>query len=378
MKTTNTTGFLTAALAVTLALTALPQGASAGENCCLNNFRFSGGCMVVAQGSETCASIQAYLNSFDSVGKYYCGNTTIRGGWTLSDCANPAQSQAQTLTPEMSQPTQRIQQNESPVRPTQPQRAPAAGDANLMQVSAPLQVQFDADLDSSTQSAGQTVTGTLQNDLMNGDTVIAPAGSKVQAQLVPTSYWNNGSGDAFQVQATAIQVGDNVIPINGTAVQVQGEAATTGARVNVPQGTMVSFETAPAEQSQATFAASGGSWMEAFNSHDADGLAALYTQDAVFLPPNQPAVFGRDAIRATHQEFFATGDFKIDIEALETVVDGHLAYVAGRYRLWTDDGSLVDRGKYLEIWRAVDGQWLIHRDIYNSSLPLPDAEAKDE
>ncbi len=360
MKTLTIMRFAGTALAVTLVLTLLPKAAAADENCCLNNFRFAGGCMVVAHGSETCASIQSYLNSFDSVGKYYCGNTTVRGGWTLSDCSSPAQTQAQPLTPQQSQPTERIQQSQPSIRSSQPQNAPAASDANLMQVSAPLQVQFDSSLDPATQSAGQTVTGTLQNDLMDGDTVIAPAGSQVQAQIVPTSYWGDGSGDAFQIQATAIQVGDNVIPINGKSVQAEGS--------------MVSFETATADQSEThkpTLSASGSTWMEAFNSHDAEGLAALYTQDAVFLPPNAPAVFGRDAIRATHQEFFATGDLKIDIEALETVIDGQLAYVAGRYRLWTDDATLVDRGKYIEIWRAIDGQWLIHRDIYNSSLPLP-------
>ena len=108
--------------------------------------------------------------------------------------------------------------------------------------------------------------------------------------------------------------------------------------------------------------------MEAFNNHDAATLAALYAQDAVLLPPNEPAVFGRDAIRGAHQEVFAEGDFKIEIEPLETVIDDELAYVAGRYRMWTDDGTLVDRGKYIEIWRPVNGEWMISRDIYNSSI----------
>ena len=333
--------------------------------------------MVVARGSETCSSVLSYLNNFDSVGMYYCDNTTVRGGWTVSTCNDPARSQKKYLTPQTSQPTERIQQNQRSIGSSQPQTAPAASDANLMEVSAPLQVQFDSDLDTDTHGAGYMMTGTLQQDLMDGDTVVAPAGSQVQAKLVPTSFWNEGSGDAFQIQATGIQVGDNVIPISGTAVAAQGEISTSGSQIKVPQGSMVSFETATADPSDAhrpTFTANGGRWMEAFNNHDAESLATLYTEDAVFLPPNEPAVFGRDAIQATHQEVFATGDVKIDIEALETVIDGQLAYVAGRYRMWTDDGTLVDRGKYIEIWRTVNGEWLIHRDIYNSSIQPVAAE----
>ena len=377
MKKSPKTSFFVASLAAIVVVTLSPQGAAADEQCCLNNYRFAGGCMVVARGSETCASVLSYLNNFDSVGKNFCGNTTIRGGWSLGTCSGGAQTQPQTYTPQTTQSNERIQQSQPSIRSIQPKTAPAASDANLMQVSAPLQVQFDSDLDTSTQGAGQVVTGTLKQDLMDGDTVIAPAGSQVQARVVPTSFWSDGSGDAYQIQATGIQVGDNVIPINGTAVPTQGEIATTGSQIKVPQGSMVSFTTAPADPSKAdtpTFTANGNRWMEAFNKHDAESLAALYTQDAVLLPPNEPAVFGRDAIKADHQELFATGDFKIEVEPLETVIDGQLAYVAGRYRMWTDDGDLVDRGKYIEIWRAINGEWLIHRDMYNSSIELASAE----
>lgn len=377
MKNSTRTSFLVSALAAITVVTLIPQGAAADENCCLNNYRFAGGCMVVARGSETCSSVLSYLNNFDSVGKYYCDNTTVRGGWTVTTCNDPASTQQQFVTPESTEPIEKVQQNQRSIGTSPQQIAPAASDANLMQVSAPLQVQFDSDLDTDSQGAGQIVTGTLQQDLMDGDTVIAPAGSQVQAKIVPTSFWSDGAGDAYQIQATGIQVGDNVIPINGTAVQTEGEISTSGSQIKVPQGSLVSFETKPADSSQAqkpTLTANGNSWMEAFNDHDASSLSALYAPDAVFLPPNEPAVFGRDAIRAAHQELFATGDFKIELEALETVIDDELAYVAGRYRMWTDDGDLVDRGKYIEIWRPVDGEWMISRDIYNSSIPLPTAE----
>jgi uncharacterized protein (TIGR02246 family) len=376
MEESTQTSFFLAVLAAIAVVTFIPQGAAADEQCCLNNYRFAGGCMVVVRGSETCSSVLSYLNSFDSVGMYYCGNTTVRGGWTLGNCSGGAQTQPQTYTPQTSQPTERIQQNQRNTQPTQPKSAPGAADASLMQVSAPLQVKFDADVDADSQGAGQMVTGTLQQDLMDGDTVIAPAGSQVHAQIVPTSFWSDGSGDTYQIQATGIQVGDNVIPINGTA-----EISAAGSEIEVPHGSMVSFETAPANPSEAdnpTFTANGSRWMEAFNNHDAESLAALYTQDAVLLPPNEPAVFGRDAIAATHAELFAIGDFKIDIEPLETVIDGQLAYVAGRYRMWTGDGALVDHGKYIEIWRPIDGEWLISRDIYNSSIAIVEAGDQED
>ncbi len=377
MKKSTETSFSLTVLSAIMVVTLVPLGAGADENCCLNNYRFAGGCMVVARGSETCSSILSYLNSFDSVGKYYCDNTTIRGGWTVSTCNDPAQSQPEYITPQSSEPTERIQQNQQPIGSAQPQTAPAASDASLMQVSAPLQVQFDSDLDTSTQGAGHTVTGTLQQDLMDGDTVIAPAGSQVNAQVVPTSFWSDGSGDSYQIQATGIQVGENVIPDQRHRSCCPGRDRDHRFSAQGPPGLdgELRHRACRIIRRPATILHRNGSrWMEAFNNSRCKGLAALYAPDAVILPPNEPAVFGRDAIRATHQELFAEGDFKIDIEALETVIDGQLAYVAGRYRMWTGDGDLVDRGKYIEIWRPVDGEWMIYRDIYNSSIALPTAE----
>ncbi len=77
--------FLMAGLAV------LAPAAAAGESqtntpCCFTNQRFTGTCEVVPGENETCASILAYLNNQQSVGKNYCANTTVRGGWAKTDC----------------------------------------------------------------------------------------------------------------------------------------------------------------------------------------------------------------------------------------------------------------------------------------------------
>jgi ketosteroid isomerase-like protein/uncharacterized Zn-binding protein involved in type VI secretion len=241
-----------------------------------------------------------------------------------------------------------------------------------------MKVQFDTPVDSTTANPGQVVTGHLTEDLKSGDMVVAPKGSEVQAQLVPTSFWASGSGDEYAIKATAVKTGDQVVLVNSVAVQAEGGAMTHGAKVSVPEGSEVSFEPATAQSTpdaEAALEKRTQEWVKAFNAHEAGALTALYTDDAVLAPHNAPAIFGRDAIRADFEEVFATKDVGIELENLEIVTRGDLAYKAGRYRLHAGD-TLIDRGKFLEIWLLMDGEWMLHRDAYSSSLPAP--RAKDE
>jgi len=32
---------------------------------------------------------------------------------------------------------------------------------------------------------------------------------------------------------------------------------------------------------------------------------------------------------------------------------------------------VADRAKYVVVWKKVGGQWLLHRDIWNTSQPAP-------
>ena len=63
------------------------DAAAAGDKCCFTNPRFTGVCTVTLSGDETCSGVLGYLNNPNSVGKPYCGGTTIRGGWAQTDCA---------------------------------------------------------------------------------------------------------------------------------------------------------------------------------------------------------------------------------------------------------------------------------------------------
>lgn len=58
--------------------------------CCFENSRYSGTCQVTPGPEETCGDILGYLNNPNSVGKNYCGNTKVRGGWTSVACEGAA------------------------------------------------------------------------------------------------------------------------------------------------------------------------------------------------------------------------------------------------------------------------------------------------
>jgi hypothetical protein len=87
----------TSGLVVVLVLLAAAVGAQTisgqvqngeGGRCCLTNFRYSGICEVRVGSGESCGDALSYLNNFQSAGQAYCGNSIIRGGWTLVRCGS--------------------------------------------------------------------------------------------------------------------------------------------------------------------------------------------------------------------------------------------------------------------------------------------------
>ena len=109
---------------------------------------------------------------------------------------------------------------------------------------------------------------------------------------------------------------------------------------------------------------------------DWKGDLALYTEDAIQLPPNQAALQGKAAIQAWDEAFPPFSNFQE--QSLEIEGQGNLAYDRGTYSMTVTPpraAPIEDRGKYLTIYRKqADGSWKIARVMFNSDLPLPAPE----
>jgi ketosteroid isomerase-like protein len=112
-------------------------------------------------------------------------------------------------------------------------------------------------------------------------------------------------------------------------------------------------------------------WARLVVAREYDSLVARYTEDAVVMPPHQPAVHGRKAIREWCSEFPGLTAASFDIEEIDG--RGDLAYVRGSYRMTIEARgaeAVEDVGKYIEIRKKQpDGSWLIAADIFNSDKP---------
>ena len=104
-------------------------------------------------------------------------------------------------------------------------------------------------------------------------------------------------------------------------------------------------------------------------------LVAVYTEDAILMPPHAPMVRGRAAIRQFFEDFPKVTEFTqkpVEIEG-----EGDLAFPWGTFEMAVlPEGAAApvrDQGKVLGIFhKQPDGSWLVGRVCWNSDLaPVP-------
>ena len=116
---------------------------------------------------------------------------------------------------------------------------------------------------------------------------------------------------------------------------------------------------------------------ELFRGKDVPGLLAAYTDSPVVYSNHAPPVRGRGALERFLAAFTHGGDIQsLTYTTEELAVHGDSAWQIISYRVAVQPmGStavVADSGAGFALWlRDATGAWRIHRDILNSSVPLP-------
>ena len=104
-----------------------------------------------------------------------------------------------------------------------------------------------------------------------------------------------------------------------------------------------------------------------FNQGNAAGIAELYTNDGMLLPTGSDFIKGKEAIRDFWQGAMNLGLKEAKLDILEVELQGDTVVEVGRYQLKGAGDEVLDQGKYLVVWKQEEGQWRLHRDIWNTS-----------
>ncbi len=116
-------------------------------------------------------------------------------------------------------------------------------------------------------------------------------------------------------------------------------------------------------------------FVSSYNRKDAAGVAAVYTENGTVLPPNQEMVQGRQNIQKNINKEFRMGASDLSLMTVKIEVNGSTVHEIGNYTIKIKPKGqleMTDSGKYLAIWKQqTNGEWLIHTDTWNSSMPLP-------
>ncbi len=114
-------------------------------------------------------------------------------------------------------------------------------------------------------------------------------------------------------------------------------------------------------------------WLDLIKAKDAAAISQMYTEDGAFMPPNASIGKGRAVIEQNWAGLMALPGFELTFAPDQIVISssGDLAMDRGTYRMTVapDGEAQVDTGKYVVVWRKVDGEWKAAADIINSDLP---------
>lgn len=108
-----------------------------------------------------------------------------------------------------------------------------------------------------------------------------------------------------------------------------------------------------------------------FNNHDGAAIGQLYTENGRLFPTNSKVIEGREAIGQFWNSIFEMGIDHGELTTVHVENFGDTAVEEGAYKLFDGENNQLDEGKYIIVWKDVDGQWQLDRDIFNTSMPAP-------
>lgn len=103
-------------------------------------------------------------------------------------------------------------------------------------------------------------------------------------------------------------------------------------------------------------------------------IDAMFTRDAKVLPPDSDPVIGRAAIARLTAEYLDSGVAEFREETTDFYGHEDLLIDQGDYVMVYGKNQVMEKGKYVNVWKKEDGTWKIYSNIWNTNTPATPAK----
>jgi len=108
----------------------------------------------------------------------------------------------------------------------------------------------------------------------------------------------------------------------------------------------------------------------ALNNEEIEKIPTLYSDQAIFMPPDVPAINGVEEISLTYEYLFSQFDFELEFDIKEVVISENFAYVLSNSEgtITLEDSQTEETSKNQEIFILIKegDDWKISRYMFNS------------
>jgi uncharacterized protein (TIGR02246 family) len=117
------------------------------------------------------------------------------------------------------------------------------------------------------------------------------------------------------------------------------------------------------------------SYSRALDANDVETLVGLYTPNGVFMREDMAAVVGRDALRASYKNVFATLKVALGFKVQEAEQSGDLGWArsvsTGKVKVLATGAETSETYNQLVVFRKEGGAWKIRSYLYASTKAAP-------
>jgi len=108
----------------------------------------------------------------------------------------------------------------------------------------------------------------------------------------------------------------------------------------------------------------------ALNNEEIEKIPTLYSEQAIFMPPEIPAINGVEEIGLTYEYLFSQFDFELEFDIKEIVISENFAYVLsnseGTITLESNQTEEASKNQEIFILIKEGDNWKISRYMFNS------------